>query len=76
MAPWLIALIVTTILNVAAIIIMPKPKTPKPAAAEQAKAPTASAGKSIPVVFGTMTVTETNVLWYGQSSVREFEIEV
>lgn len=76
MAPWLVALIVSAVLNVAAIIIMPKPKAPKPAAAEQAKAPTASAGKPIPVVFGTMTVTETNVLWYGQSSVREFEIKV
>lgn len=73
-APWLVALIVSVVLNVAAVLITPKPKAPKPGAVEQAQAPTASAGRPMPLIFGTATITETNVLWFGRSGARQYEV--
>lgn len=72
---WLIPLIVAAAFNIAAYLITPKPKAPKPEAVQQADAPTASAGRPIGVVFGTVTVSETNCLWYGESAVREYEVD-
>ena len=43
----------------------PKPQPPKPASLEDFDVPTAEQGREIPVVFGTVTVTGPNVLWYG-----------
>lgn len=76
MPAWLIPVLVSVALSVASYIITPKPKAPKPAAAQQADAPSADAGKPIPVVFGTITVNEPNVLWYGESTLRQYDIKV
>lgn len=73
---WIIAVIVTVILNVAAYIITPKPKQPKPAAVEQAQYPTASAGKPVPKVWGTMTVKSVNVLGYWDTATSQYQIKV
>lgn len=53
------------VLEAMAYALMPKSKAAKPALAQQMDSPTASAGKPIPVVFGTMGITEPNVLWFG-----------
>lgn len=56
------------VLVVAAIVsyaLAPKPPTPKPPALEDFDIPTAEQGRPIPVVFGTVTVTGPNVVWYG-----------
>lgn len=45
--------------------LAPKPQPPKPASLEDFDVPTAEQGREIPVVFGTITVTGPNVLWYG-----------
>lgn len=58
----LAVLIVSTLLSVA---LAPKPAKPKPAALSDFDAPTAEAGRPVPVVFGTRLVTGPNVLWYG-----------
>lgn len=54
---------------IAAIILSyalaPKPPSAKPAALEDFDVPVAEEGRPIPVVFGTVTVTGANVLWYG-----------
>jgi hypothetical protein len=75
-APWIIATIVTVVLNVAAYIITPKPKQPKPAAVEDAQYPTAEAGRPITKFWGTMTIKSPNVLWYGEKNARTYKIKV
>lgn len=59
------------ILIVSALVasaLAPKPPAPKPAALEDFDVPVAEEGRPIPVVFGTVTVTGPNVLWYGDLS--------
>lgn len=59
------------ILVISAIIsyaLAPKPPTPSPASLEDFDAPVAEEGRPIPVVFGTVTLTGANVLWYGDLS--------
>ena len=45
--------------------LAPKPPQPKPAALEDFDIPVAEQGRAIPVVFGTVTLTGPNVMWYG-----------
>jgi hypothetical protein len=76
MAPWLIALAVSAVISVGAAVITPKPKAPKPPAVAQGEAPTASAGKPVPVVFGTVTIKEVNILWYGDKGQVTYQVSV
>lgn len=69
--PFLIAIAFTVV----AYLIAPKPKKAQPAAARDLEAPTADAGRPVPVVFGTLTVKGLNVLWYGKLSQNTFEID-
>lgn len=46
-------------------VLAPKPPKPKPLAIEDFDIPQAEQGRPIPVVFGTVTITGPNVLWYG-----------
>lgn len=48
--------------------LAPKPPQPKPAALQDFEVPVAEEGRPIPVVFGTVTLTGANVLWYGDLS--------
>lgn len=74
-AQWLIALIVSAALQVAAYVLTPKPKAPKPEAARQADSPTADAGRPIPKLFGTARLKETNVLGYWDKSTRQYTVD-
>jgi hypothetical protein len=74
-AQWVIAAVIAVTLQVAAYLITPKPKAPKPEAARDAEAPVAEAGKPQPVVFGTIEVKGLNVLWHGDKSVRTYEVD-
>jgi len=56
-------------------VLMPKPQQEKPPAAMDLEAPTAEAGRTIPVVFGTMRVKGLNVLWYGDIQTYEYDTE-
>jgi hypothetical protein len=61
------------ILVVSALVsyaLAPKPPQPKPAALSDFDVPTADEGRPIPVVFGTVTVTGPNVIWYGDLGVE------
>jgi len=75
-AQWLIALIIATAVQVAAYLILPGPKSPKPDAAKQSEAPTADAGKPAPVVFGTIRVKEINCLGWMDQSMTEYQVKV
>jgi hypothetical protein len=69
------ALLLGLVLNVVAYLIMPKPKSAKPPAAQDMENPVAEAGKPIPVVFGTITVKGLNVLWFGEKHIRTYKIK-
>lgn len=56
--------------------IMPKPKQPKPQGVQDLEAPTASAGREMSVIFGTVTVRDPNVLWHGDKSTRTYKVKI
>jgi len=53
--------------------LAPKPPTPKPASIQDIDIPTAEEGRPVPVVFGTVTVTGPNVIWYGDLSTKKIK---
>lgn len=58
------------VLMIVSFILSPKPKTPvpeapTPAGLEDFNIPTATAGREIPVLFGTRWIKAPNVVWYG-----------
>lgn len=59
---YLVVLVVAAVVSYA---LAPKPPSPKPPALEDFDIPTAEQGRPIPVVFGTVTITGANVVWYG-----------
>lgn len=72
--PYLIYFLIAVVVAVAAYMLAPKPKQPNTPASDL-NAPTVSAGRPIPVVFGTLTVKSPNVLWYGDKFVREYKVK-
>ena len=62
---YFIILVTSAIISYA---LAPKPSKPVPASLEDFDIPHADEGRPIPVVFGTVTVTGPNVLWYGDLS--------
>ncbi len=72
---WFIQLLIGLAIGVLGYILMPKPKAPKPPAAQDMEAPTASAGRPMPVVFGTVTVKGGNLLYYTEQKTTEYTIQ-
>lgn len=68
--------LISLALNVASYLLTPKPKAPTPEAAKQLEDPTAEAGKEIGVVFGDLIITDPNVLWFGEKSIRTYSVKV
>lgn len=71
---WVIALIVSTVLQVAAYLLTPKPKGSNNEA-KDLESPTAEAGRPVPVLFGTMGVKGLNVLHYTDKAKRTFKVK-
>lgn len=44
-----------------------RPKPQQPPAAQSIDAPTAEEGRAIPKLFGTRDITQSNVVWYGDT---------
>lgn len=63
MAWWYAAAYVVAL--VIAYSYVPKTETQPPAGLDEIEAPTAEAGREIPVLFGTRKLTGPNVVWYG-----------
>jgi hypothetical protein len=59
------ALVVLVVSAFIAAALAPKPPAPKPASMQDFDVPTAEEDREIPVVFGTVTVTGPNVIYYG-----------
>lgn len=55
-------------------LLTPRPKV-KNAVAGQAETPTAEAGTSIPVLFGTMEITSANVVFSGDPLVEPITVD-
>ncbi len=58
-----VAILVVAI--VIAVSMSPKPPSAKPPSLSDIDVPTAEEGRPIPVIFGVVTVTSPNVVWYG-----------
>lgn len=74
MAFW-VAFLVALALNIISYMLMPKPKASKPEAATDMDNPTADAGRPIPVVFGEVTISSPNVLWFGEKSIKTYSVK-
>lgn len=73
---WAIAAIVIAIVAaVISIVMRPKQVPPYPAQLSDFTAPTADAGRPIPVVFGTVLVQAPNVVWYGDLSAKPIKMK-
>ena len=59
---YLVVIVVAALVSVA---LAPNPPEPKPAALSDVDAPTAEEGRPIPVVFGSVLLRGSNVVWYG-----------
>lgn len=59
-------IIVFIVALVVGYAMRPKPKTSPPAGLDEIRAPTASDGREIPVLFGTRDIASPNVVWYGK----------
>lgn len=60
---WNIILFVVS--SLVSILLAPKPQNAKAAGLDEFSAPTAEAGREIPVLFGTRLIKGANVVWYG-----------
>ena len=72
--PFIAQLIIGIVINVIGYMLMPKPKQPKPPSVEDLEDPTAEAGRPIPVIFGSITVSGTNIIYYGDKSIKTREV--
>lgn len=58
-------LVIALVMMAISYALMPKPPTPPAAGLADVQAPTAEVGRPIPVIFGTVMLRGSNVLWYG-----------
>lgn len=63
--PFPIIAVVVAVIAVALTAVLLRPKAKKPDALTQLENPTADAGMPGPIVFGTITVKQLNVLHFG-----------
>lgn len=61
--------------GVVGYLLMPQPKRTKPPEARDLEAPTAEAGRPIPVIFGTLDIRGPNILWYGELDTYQYETD-
>ncbi len=71
---FLIQLVIALVLVVVSVVLTPKPKQPKTEIREL-EDPTADAGREIPVVFGTISVKDSNVLWFGEKTTKSYTVD-
>lgn len=62
--------LISSALQVVGYLLAPKPKPPAPPAVEDIQAPTAEAGRPIPIPFGDVRVRGPNVLFYTDKATR------
>lgn len=60
-------------LQVVGYLLMGKPKEEKTEDVKDLEAPTAEAGRPIPVLFGELEIKGLNCLWHGEKSQNKYE---
>ena len=68
-------LVIALVMMVVSYLLMPKPKSGATSDVDSMDDPKASAGSPIKVVFGTITVKDPNILWYGDKSTRTYKVK-
>lgn len=63
-----VQLAISLVMMVLSYALQPRPKAPPSAGLGDVQAPTAEVGRPIPVIFGTVLLRGSNVLWYGDLS--------
>lgn len=78
--PFFVSLLVQLVIGVAlsalGYLLMPKPKMEKGDDVTDMENPTAEAGRPIPVLFGELEITGTNIIWYGDKTNTPREVRV
>lgn len=64
-------LLIGIALQFVGFLLTPRPKVSQPDSVQEMEAPTAEAGRPIPLVFGTEEIKSSNVLWYGEKKTVE-----
>lgn len=67
---FLIQLAVGVLMMIVGYMLMPKPKVEKPPSTEDLDNPTAEAGRPIPVIWGSLSVSSPNLLGYWDKESR------
>ncbi len=71
--PILFSVLVGFAVQVVGYLLMGKPKQEKTDDVTDLEAPTAEAGRPIPVLFGELEIKGLNILWSGEKSSNQFE---
>lgn len=74
--PWFFSLLIGLAISVVAYLLRPKPQKAPPPAVQDLDAPTAEAGRAIPVVFGSIEIKGLNVLYVTDKLALQMEIPV
>lgn len=71
---WIYEIAKAVIFYAISYALTPRPDSPSLAGSAELKAPTASIGRPLPKLFGTITIKSCNILWHGNSMRRVYEI--
>lgn len=70
------AIIIAAIVNVAAQLLMPRPRQGRPDSMTEAmENPTADAGKPVPVIFGDFEVRSPNVIGFYDKKMDTYDVD-
>lgn len=73
---FLFTILISLAISFVAYLLSPKPQKAAPPAVQDLESPTAEAGRPIPVLFGDLTISGTNILWFGDKSKNTYEVPV
>lgn len=72
---FVVQLVVSLVLMLVSFLLAPKPKSSSGTDTNSMDDPKASAGTPVKIVFGTITIKDPNVLWYGDKSTHTFKVK-
>lgn len=73
MVAWFVVVLIAIAVAALSIVLIGRPRVPRPDATKDLENPSADAGRPIPVAFGTITVKGLNNLWYGDKGQRTYK---
>lgn len=68
-------LLVMLVMLIVSYALMPKVKNTQPVAMKDMDNPTAETGRAVPVIFGTITISGVNTIWYGDKQKVEKKVK-